>query len=637
MPLTAIRQRPRSRRGRRWCLAAVAAAGIAATLVGCGAQDGSVATTVRAGLTCPGATRCPYDAIAVIGNRAEGVLRAPEAIAVAPDGDVYVGDQYSFVIQRFTRSGTFVSEWGSYGSGPGQFGAVGGLAVDSAGDVYIVDSPHDRVEKFDPAGRLIRMWGTRGSTPGQFHFGGGAGPDHPPGGAIAVFGRHVYVSDTRNNRIERFTLNGAKPLVIVPRAPGRLAGPRGLAATSFGLYVADNDNRRVELLRSDGRVLARAGALGAGPVEFANPYDVAVDRSSGAVFVADDNNNRVVKLDRRLSFVGSWSMLSPGRPLSYLRALATDAAGDVYVAATADDAVGVFDSSGRPLRQWGVSGTARLEFDAPVAVANASDGNLLVLAQFASQSRIDVLDPGLHLRARWTGGGGAILGHFFFTPTAAAVAHDGSVWVSDRDNGIVRHLDRRGRFLAAIGAGPRGQRLSRPHGIAIGPTGALYVVDTGHDRIVKFSPAGRFLRAWGGAGAARGRFSRPLAVAMGSNEDLYVADAGNNRIERFTVSGRLLNAWGARGSGRGRFRNPDGVAVDSAGQVFVADTNNDRIEEFTARGRFVEKWGSRGTGAGQFIAPGTPAVTCSGAVAVPDIRNNRLELFAHAAAPCPRR
>ena len=50
---------------------------------------------------CPGADPCPYSADAVIGQRAEGVLRFPQASAVGPDGSVYVADQYSHAIQVF--------------------------------------------------------------------------------------------------------------------------------------------------------------------------------------------------------------------------------------------------------------------------------------------------------------------------------------------------------------------------------------------------------------------------------------------------------------------------------------------------------------------------------------------------------
>src|ERR1700685_493935 len=110
-------------------------------------------TALAAG--CPGATVCPYAAATIIGQRAEGVLRFPEAVAVDAQGNVYVADQLSYVVQEFTASGTFETQWGSYGAGQGQLGPVGGLATDAAGNVYVVDSSHDRIEKFSASGTFI--------------------------------------------------------------------------------------------------------------------------------------------------------------------------------------------------------------------------------------------------------------------------------------------------------------------------------------------------------------------------------------------------------------------------------------------------------------------------------------------------
>src|SRR6202167_4142955 len=112
---------------------------------------------------CPGSGpgACPYSSSAIIGQRAEGVLRFPEAVAVDTQGNVYVADQLSYVVQEFTAAGTFETQWGSYGAGEGQFGPIGGLATDAAGDVYVVDSSHNRIEKFTADGSFITSWGRR--------------------------------------------------------------------------------------------------------------------------------------------------------------------------------------------------------------------------------------------------------------------------------------------------------------------------------------------------------------------------------------------------------------------------------------------------------------------------------------------
>ena len=70
------------------------------------------------------------------------------AIAVNSSGFVYVADTLNDRIQVFTSDGTFVKQWGSSGSGDGQFNAPYGIAVDGSGFVYVADTFNNRVQKF---------------------------------------------------------------------------------------------------------------------------------------------------------------------------------------------------------------------------------------------------------------------------------------------------------------------------------------------------------------------------------------------------------------------------------------------------------------------------------------------------------
>jgi tripartite motif-containing protein 71 len=601
---------------------------------------------------CPGALgACPYTGVSVIGRRGEGVLRCPEALAFAPGGDLYVADQFSHVVQRFSPAGRFLGQWGSYGSGRGQFGAVDGLAVDGSGDVYVLDSTHDRVERFTAGGRLLGEWGRPGRALGEFDFGPGFGPDKPPGGGLAVGGGFVYVSDSAANRIVRFRLDGSDPVLWgrPGSAPGRFSSPRGLAVAGGVVYVADEGNHRIQALSLQGRPLYSEGSFGEAPGEFVNPFGVAVH--GARVYAVDDNNNRIVVLTRTLRYVEEWS--GAGRfHLSYIRAAAVAPSGRVYVADTGHERVVAFDPFGRGLLAFGTPGTAPGQLIAPLGVA-ADAGGAFVVETYGSRSPIYRFGASLRYRGDWQRGGGAIIGSHWFGPTAAAPAPDGSLWVTDPRNGIVRHLSSEGSYLGALGdpAPPPGgsaaltgaptggggggsegasaaATLLEPDGVALSPSGGVvYVADTGAGRILRFSSSYQPLGPLGSVA-----LERPVAVAVAPDGRLYVADAGLDRVLELSPRGRLLAAWGAPGSAPGRFEEPAGIAVDSAGDVFVSDRRADRVLKFSPRGRLLAAWGAPGGGVGQLSLPTGVAVDCRGAVFVADTANNRVQVFAGAAS-----
>jgi len=627
---------------------------LAGALAGCGSSSSSSSipssgAQIAPGAPCPGASPCPYTSVRVIGRRGEGDLRKPEAIALGPHGEVYVGDQFSYVVQRFSASGRFETQWGSYGAGPGQLGSVDSLAVGADGDVYVVDSTHDRVERFTGDGRLLTAWGERGSAVGQFRFGAGDGPESPPGGGVAVYGGHVYVADTANGRIVRYSLDGTEPAVWGDPGPA-LAGsfsPRGIAVTAGAVYVADEGNRRVEMFDHSGRLLAQIGGFGRGAGRFSDPFDVAVGRG-GDVFVVDDNNNRIVRLSGGLRWISAWRG-EGGATLGYIRADAADAAGRVYVADTGRDRIEVFDPGGHELRRWGTPGDGSGQLVSPQAVAATADGGVLVAGVYGSRSPISSFGPDLSYRSSWTRGGHVVLGRHFFSPTALAVAPDGSVLVSDRQNGVVRRLGPTGAFRGALGvaagvAASAEGAFRDPSGVAVDARGDVYVADTGADRVWKLSPGGRRLAVWGAAPAAGVSpagpvgLREPTAVAVDAAGRVYVADSGHDRVVVLDRRGRQLAAWGGEGGAPGQFSYPDGIAVDARGRVFVADAGNDRIQELTSGGRVLAVWGVEGSAPGELLHPAGLAVVCGGELLVADMRNNRVQAFSGvaAAAPCGR-
>jgi len=587
--------------------------------------------------SCPGsgAGPCPYAAAEIIGQRSEGLLRFPEAVAVDTQGNVYVADQLSYVVQKFTADGAFVTEWGSYGGGHDQFGPIGGLATDAAGDVYVVDSSHDRIEKFDSNGNFIRDWGRRGSELGEFDFGSSEDPSQPPGGGIAVSGNYVFVADSGNNRIERFNLEGGEAMEWGSKGsgPGEFSYPRGVAANASEVIVSDDDNHRIEKFGPNGEFQGEAGSEGTGPGQFGFPYGVALD-AAGNVYVADDINDRIVKLNPELGFIQAWGGFgSKLGQLAFPRALASDPAGDTYVADTANDRVEVFNPDGDFLHTLGESALGPGVLTLPQGLASEPTGGLLVSDTIGN--RIERFAPGTDAFIEsWTAAGKRSPG--FNRPAGIAVDPRGSVYVADPGYERLDRLWGEGTFLSELG-GPAdlgGAQLAGAESVAVAPsTGTVYVADKNHNRILIYSRQGSLIAKWGAeegngaSGDGPGQFNHPAAVAVEASGNVYVADSGNNRIVKLSASGTVLGEWGSRGSSDGRFNDPTGVAVDGAGNVYVLDRENNRVEVFDSSGHFLAKWGERGVGLGEFSQPSAIAADCNGDVYVADTNNNRVERF----------
>jgi peptidylamidoglycolate lyase len=86
----------------------------------------------------------------------------PTDVAVAPDGSLYVSDGYrnSRVI-KFSADGNYITSWGSYGKGPGDFVVPHSIAIDSEGRIYVADRGNARLQIFDSNGKFLTEWKSR--------------------------------------------------------------------------------------------------------------------------------------------------------------------------------------------------------------------------------------------------------------------------------------------------------------------------------------------------------------------------------------------------------------------------------------------------------------------------------------------
>lgn len=210
-------------------------------------------------------------------------------IAVDGQGNILVSD-YNARIQKFDSNGKFLLQWGSRGTGEGQFDGAEFLAVDGQNNVYVTDFILNRVEKFDSNGKFLLQWGTKGSGEGQF--------DRPIG--IAVDGQgDVYVGEWVNHRIQKFDGNGRFLTMwgTTGSSDSQLKGVQDVAVDVQGnVYVVDNPNMRVVKFDGSGKFLGQWGRFGSGDGEFDYPSGIAVD-PQGNIYVStlDSGDSRLQK------------------------------------------------------------------------------------------------------------------------------------------------------------------------------------------------------------------------------------------------------------------------------------------------------------------------------------------------------
>ena len=250
-------------------------------------------------------------------------FRNPMDFAFGPEGSIYVvnrsyesrSDGTRINIFVLDEDGTehYVTEFGGYGEGPGQFIWPMSLALDKDTNVYVSDEYLHRITIFDKDGNYVSHWGTHGSGDGEL--------DRPAG--LAIRGDVLYVVDSRNHRVQKFTLDGQyiSQFGSFGTGQGELNTPWGIGLDQEGnVFVADWRNDRIQSFTSDGQWIASFGQPGTGgdasiarehggfhlvnrPVGLFNrPTGVAVDKD-GDVYVADWLNNRVQVLTPEGRFI----------------------------------------------------------------------------------------------------------------------------------------------------------------------------------------------------------------------------------------------------------------------------------------------------------------------------------------------
>jgi DNA-binding beta-propeller fold protein YncE len=206
-----------------------------------------------------------------------------------------------------------------------------------------------------------------------------------------------------------------------------------------------------------------------------------------------------------------------------------------------------------------------------------------------------------------------------------AVDPSGNVWVADSGNNRVQKFSGAGVYQAQYLAGPTpaSAKFNKPKGVAVDPSsGVVWVADSGSSRIQRYN-GGTSWTIFGSSGTGLGQFRTPLGLDVDASGNIWIADSSNNRIQKFNG----ISTYTQYGTG-GVFLTPSDVAVDPlSGAIWVADTGHNKIQKSTDGGLTWTAYGSVGTGNGQFQSPTGIALGPSGFVWVNDYLNNRIQEF----------
>ncbi|HWT01469.1 MAG TPA: Calx-beta domain-containing protein [Pyrinomonadaceae bacterium] len=558
----------------------------------------------------------------------DGQFQDPWRMAVDSAGNVYVADRLNCRIQKFTSAGGYITQWGSPGSGDGQFLQTVGIAIDTLGDVYVVDRDNARVQKFTSTGTFITKWGSFGTS--------GDGLFNQPYGITVDADGYVYVADSGNNRIQKFTSVGA----FVTKwgtdgtGDGQFSFPMGVAVDTAGhVYVVEQNNHRVQRFTSAGTFLAKWGTNGIDGGQFNYPADVAVD-SSGNVYIADAHNHRIQKFTSAGTFLAKWGTTGTGDgEFSFPYGVAVSAAGHVYVADPGNNRIQKFgcdDAETYLITQWGTQGTGDGEFHSPTGIARDSSGNIYVAD--SNNHRIQKFTSTGTYITQW-GSVGTGNGEFF-SPWGVAVDTSDNVYVADVGNHRIQKFTSTGTYITQWGGpGTVNGEFDNPYGVAVDTDGNVYVADSHNERIQKFTSTGTYITQWAIQGLDPGQASEPIGIVVDASGNIYIAWRFNPRMQKYSATGTLLTEWGSQGSGDGQFQHPSGLALDSSGNVYVADHFNNRIQKFTSAGTFLAKWENPTSGDGLFAYPIGVVLNTSGHIYVANLIGQNVTKFDQTGAP----
>jgi hypothetical protein len=389
----------------------------------------------------------------------------------------------------------------------------------------------------------------------------------------------------------QFTLNIGLPPVITtqPTDLALLAGATASFNVGFtsagpckfqwllnGSVLSDNF---INTIAGDGIGTFAGDNLFATNAAIDQPYGVALD-GSGNIFIADQGNNRVRKVDT----TGTITTVAGNGTIGYAGdgALATNASLNGPYDVTVDNAGNLFiaDVGNNVIRKVDANGTIT------TVAGNGHSG--------------------------YSGDGGSATNARLDHPFSVCADASGNLFISDSFNNCIRKVDQTGNITTVAGTGAASfsgdhtlatnATVDNPFGVAVDAIGDIYIADLGNNRIrmvdtngIITTVAGNGTATFSGDGgqAISAGVDQPYGLAVDASGNVFVSDIVNNCVRRIGTNGIITTVAGNRSAGfsgdggpatQASVNQPYGIAVSASDNLVIADRNNNRVRSVNLDG-----------------------------------------------------
>jgi subtilisin len=265
------------------------------------------------------------------------------------------------------------------------------------------------------------------------------------------------------------------------------------------------------------------GSVGSGSGQFNAPADVEVDPATGDLLVADQNNNRIQRLNSKGEYLSQFGTNGSGNgQFKSPRSIAVDSKGNIWVADSGNFRIQKFKSNGEFIKECGSQGTGPGQFSSkgPKAIAVGGEDSVWVTDY---SNRVLKFNYNCSYVTSITG----------FSETAGVDVAAGKVWVTDwLANKVKAYTEAASLQLEFGTAGSGAGQINGPDGLEVDSKGNVWVLETENDRVQQFNLAGKYRSQFGA-----GQFTVTKSVSLTSDGKggLWFAHNTGNRLQKWIV------------------------------------------------------------------------------------------------------